>query len=329
MIKKFRSKFDEFINKWNDFLVVHHYDTDGICSASLVSIALEIRGKKYKNLSLSQYDEDGWRMVLKHSSKYKNAIFLDLASINRNIIEAFERVMIIDHHQLKNYPNYVVYINPRLKNSNVYIPCSYIIEKILNLKEFRWIGIVGTIGDMGFDLLKKFNISEKNWKKTKLGKIAMVIDSVKVIGGKKACEKIVKFIAKSNSPNDVLKNYGKFYIKYKKELLRLIKDFKRNKKVINDFIIYRIFSKYNFSSTLATILSRKFKNKTLVISQKEKNGSIKVSLRSSRLDLTDFLDKVLKDIKATYGGHPQASGITFSNEKEFSRFLEKIKSFYS
>ncbi|MEM5832447.1 MAG: DHH family phosphoesterase, partial [Candidatus Aenigmatarchaeota archaeon] len=191
-MKKFKKSFYEFIKNKDDFLVIHDIDTDGICSASLILIALSENGKKFKNIASRL--ENNIKKIEKLSKKYRNAIFLDIGDVKEDVLEMFENCMIIDHHPIKKYSEDVIYINPRLKNPNAYIPCSYIVKSIVE-KKYEWIGLAGTIGDMGFNLLKSFKINEKNWKKTKIGKIALIIDSVKVIGGEKECEKLVNFIA--------------------------------------------------------------------------------------------------------------------------------------
>ncbi|MEM5811608.1 MAG: DHHA1 domain-containing protein [Candidatus Aenigmatarchaeota archaeon] len=314
--------FYEFIKNKDNFLVVHDFDVDGICSASLISIALSENRKKFKNIA-SRLENDTER-IERLSKKYRNVIFLDIGDVKEDFLEMFDSCMIIDHHPVKEYPEDIVYINPRLKSPNAYIPCSYMVKSLVD-KKYEWISLAGTIGDMGFDLLKPFKINEKNWKKTKIGKVALIIDSVKVISGKKECEKLVDFIVKNRSMDSIIKEYNYFYSLYKKELDKLIKDFRKNKEVFGDFVLYQIFSKYRFTSTLATIISRKIKNKTIIISQKHEN-KIKVSLRSNIINLNSFLNKVLKGIEAKYGGHPKAAAITFYNESDYEKFIERIKS---
>lgn len=321
-MKKFEKSFYEFIKNKDDFLVIHDIDTDGICSASLILIALSENGKKFKNIASRL--ENNIKKIEKLSKKYRNAIFLDIGDVKEDVLEMFENCMIIDHHPIKKYSEDVIYINPRLKNPNAYIPCSYIVKSIVE-KKYEWIGLAGTIGDMGFNLLKPFKINEKNWKKTKIGKIALIIDSVKVIGGEKECEKLVNFIAQNRSIDLVIKKYGHFHALYKKELDKLIKDFRKNKEILGNFVLYQVFSKYRFSSTLATIISKSIKNKTVIISQKHEK-KIKVSLRSNIIDLNNFLNKALKGIEAKYGGHPKAAGITFYSEADYKKFIERIKS---
>ena len=68
--------------------------------------------------------------------------------------------------------------------------------------------------------------------------------------------------------------------------------------------------------------------KKIVIVGREKEGMMRLSLRSRRLILPKIIDKALKGLNGMGGGHEHACGAKVSKE-DFPEFIERIKKIIS
>ena len=127
-------------------LLIHHWDTDGICSARLILAHLPDKNITNKTPELGNYfltDEE-----LKEYSKYDYIIVVDMSLPADNILKLAEnsKVMIFDHH-LGAEIKQVFHNNPVIKGENPdeYPSASWIVNHYLGnpLNLFALLGIVG------------------------------------------------------------------------------------------------------------------------------------------------------------------------------------------
>lgn len=314
----------EFFNLDKKFLIAHDYDVDGICSAAIIMYDLKIKNKNFENLA-DRFQEKNEKLI-EFSKEFKSVIFLDVSKISFENLLNFKNVLILDHHEVENYGNNIFYINPRIDNKDIYIPTSYIAQKILNFKETLWVSACGIVGDQGFkyckDILKNFKINEKNWKRTRIGKIVRIIDAVRVIKGKEGSKKLAKYIFENIDDMNKIFRFEKYYKIYNKEIERILTDFNKNKIENKHVVFYEVKSKYPFASTIATILSNKIKGKIIAIAQKYED--YKVSLRSNIIDLNNLCKEILKDLNGFGGGHRQAAAATIKDEESYKIFVDRL-----
>ncbi len=79
---------------FKDPLIAHHYDCDGLASASVVCAAFLGQSKKYRTRQIKKVDDD----TITSLQHEKEIIFVDLGSGNSRVNELND-VVIIDHHQ--------------------------------------------------------------------------------------------------------------------------------------------------------------------------------------------------------------------------------------
>ena len=138
------------IPKEKEILIISHFDTDGITSATIMIQALKKFGKKFSVKILKSLDKE----FIQNLPKEKIILFLDLGSgsIDEICQQNFEQTFIIDHHEIQeNIPESLKVINPHLhKNQKisaaglVYLFCKELQEEN---KEFAKLAVLGMIGD--------------------------------------------------------------------------------------------------------------------------------------------------------------------------------------
>ncbi len=152
-------KFKE-ATKEKDIQVISHFDTDGISSAAIIIKALKRLDRKFNAKIVKSLDEQ----FIRDLPKNKITLFLDLASGSLNQIEEsnFEKVFIIDHHEIiQKVPQNIEIINPELHNKEKISGSSlaYLFSKELNSKntDLAKLAILGMVGDMLEKEIAKLN----------------------------------------------------------------------------------------------------------------------------------------------------------------------------
>lgn len=153
------NKFIETISN-KDILIISHFDTDGITSATILIQTLKRMDQRFSLKIVKRLEEE----TIINLPKDKIIIFLDLASGSLNHISdaKLKDVFIIDHHEIfQQIPEGINIINPHLNgkeelsaSSLVYLFCRKISEEN---KEFAKLAILGMIGDSMEKSIDKLN----------------------------------------------------------------------------------------------------------------------------------------------------------------------------
>ena len=128
-------------------LIIHHWDTDGICSAKLLIEYLKDKQIDNKTPVIGNYyltDEE-----LSKYSKYDFIIIADMSLPEENILYLAKtaKVMIFDHH-LGKVIDQVFHHNPIIKGESpdLYPSASWIINDYLE-NDINLYALLGIIGD--------------------------------------------------------------------------------------------------------------------------------------------------------------------------------------
>ena len=141
-----------FIKDNDNFVVVSHYDADGLTAGAIAALTLERLGKKYTIRPTRQIDEQRIKAL---KGLGENYIFVDLGSGQIPIIEEnFESFAIVDHHETlgeTKHPHFnahLVGLNGATEISGA--GCTYLVSKIVDHKnvDLSPIAIIGALGDM-------------------------------------------------------------------------------------------------------------------------------------------------------------------------------------
>jgi RecJ-like exonuclease len=153
-IKNFAKDFSENTLKHN-ILIVSHFDTDGITSASIFGKCLKKLDKKFSFKIIKSLDP----LTIAELPKDKTIVFLDLASNSlEDISKLPNKVFIIDHHevnleQINKLPPTIKIINPHLfpEGEEMSSSClTYLVSKELAKKDsdLADLAIIGMVGDL-------------------------------------------------------------------------------------------------------------------------------------------------------------------------------------
>ncbi len=319
----------DFLRSVGDCSLIYHSDSDGLCSAVLMSKFLEERVKL-----VSPNDSHGIQItqsLLEEVNKLPYGIFLDLAVDQWDFKKIKPKTLVIDHHtpreDLNKFENFV-HVNPRLKDPKVYIPTSQLVFDILSemkreIKKYSWIAAVGIIGDKGD--LKKIKLKEK-FEDLKL--LSDIIESCKGVYGYKGVAKAYKVFMEAKKPSEVLNsNLIKTYHKFQKEVESVLTDFRYRAEYFEkrNAYLYKISSRYNITSVVSTILSEREPDAAFFVYKKNKVLSMSARCQTGRINLAELFKKICKDL-GSGGGHPQAAAANIPL-KHAEEFLERLKNF--
>jgi single-stranded DNA-specific DHH superfamily exonuclease len=249
---------------------------------------------------------------------------VDIAVVEQSFIDGVSVPIVwIDHHTpLKRTK--VKYFNPRIHKHDAYFPATYLCYRAV--EQDMWIAMVGCVGDWFLpefapDFAKKYpDILDKSVDnpddamfKSKLGRLVRLFSFV-LKGKTEDAMKSVKMLTKVESPYDLLEQRtadGKFlwkrYEKFNKEYEKLLNAALSSKKD-NKFFVFRYKAQTSFSSDLANEILYRNPDLFLIIGR-ERNGEVKMSLRSRNTPVLPKLKKALEGLEGAYGGgHEYACG---------------------
>ncbi len=193
-------------------LIIHHWDTDGICSASLVALVLDYLGESWENVTppIGMFDFDNriWK-------KIDGATDVFIVDLNvPELVKKIERkVTFIDHHvQPKiEMPN-VEHVNPIIegKSEEDYPSASWVTSDYFSV--WSYLSALGALGDVGrrvfdwkigkkaMELLAEFGLQRKDAMR-----LVSMLDSNYVIMDRNGVESAVRTIVESE-PKELLEN---------------------------------------------------------------------------------------------------------------------------
>ncbi len=171
-IQRIAEKFLDLPDK--EILVISHFDTDGITSATIMIQTLKKLDKKFSLKIVKSLEKE----LILNLPKNKIILFLDLASGSFNhIIEAnLQDVFVIDHHEItQEPPKEINIINSELHDKQkmsasclTYFFCKQLNPEINSLAKLAILGMIGDMLEKEIDKLNN-NILEEGEIKRKRG----------------------------------------------------------------------------------------------------------------------------------------------------------------
>jgi len=253
-------------------LLIHHWDTDGICSARLLLKHLHDKNIDNKTPELGNYYLT--KEEQKKYSQYDFVIIADMSLPEDNILKLAKKseVLIFDHHLGKEIKQ-VFHHNPIIKGENPdkHPSASWIINTFLN-NPINIYAILGIIGDHeqkiknNIFFFKKITdfCKENNLTFDDLLKMVYLLDTNYKIGDKKAVEEAPRKLLTMNSPDDILNNekWNENLEKLNKEIQKILD---QPHEEIKDVIFKKINTPYNIISTITRRIAWETGKNTLVI----------------------------------------------------------------
>lgn len=325
----------EIIGKSDNPLYFFDCDTDGLCSYLL----MQKKYQKGKGVVVKGYlDMNFLRKVEENSPDL--IVVLDKPLITQDFIDKVNVPIIwVDHHPPVEVEG-VKYYNPRVSNPNLYLPTTYLAYQIAGGD--MWVAALGVIGDYAIpDFIEKFReeypdlIGEEKEAgriiyETEFGKLIRMYNLL-LKGKTSEVNKSVSILTKIESPYEILRKEtprAKYLVKraekigkeYKKLLSQAEKWVKKKDEVM--LFIYPD-KKISLTGDLSVELSYRHPDKIIVVGR-EKNGEVKLSLRSKIKRIDEPLKKALMGINGYGGGHEVTCGANVKKE-DFTKFIEQLR----
>jgi single-stranded DNA-specific DHH superfamily exonuclease len=321
--------FEELTGKG---LLIHHWDTDGICSARLILEKLKGKDVTNKTPNLGNYflkDEE-----IRSYIKYDFIIIADMSLPEENVLRLAKnaKIYIFDHH-LGKVIKKVNHHNPVIKGEdpNKYPSASWIVNTYFgnDVNIYAILGIIGDHEEKIKNNLEFNNIIEEFCKKNNLTfedlhQMVYLLDSNYKLGDKEAVEKAPYTLFEITSPNDILNNntWKTNYVKLEKEIKNILN---QPNDEINDIIFKKISTPYNIISTLTRKIAWSSGKNTLVVNTGFFKDKDQIYMRSKKN--AEPIIKRGKDLGFKCGGKKEVMGAIVPKNKTDS-FLIEIFDFF-
>jgi single-stranded DNA-specific DHH superfamily exonuclease len=326
-----------FLKGKGRFLLIHHKDADGLCSAAVFLKVAKSLGVEPTKVVASSNEEAAQMLDEMRSFERIVILDIDISYLKKELDDSEKSMLIIDHHPPRQdlSSEKIVYINPRLLDPSVYQPVSYLMwkmfSKVANIREAEWMAALGTIADLGFedckDLIEKFTDSRRKYDlpKTVIWKDAEMLDGYMAERGYADAMKLIlkfKSFDEFRKDGEVKAIYERFSERYG----TVEKMFWRNAKEMKEInlLISEIDSDDRVvSSLLSTNLALERPGMVVIIMRKT-DGMYAINARCQREDINlgDIMIRSADDLNGG-GGHANAAGGTIK-ERNGTLFRERV-----
>jgi single-stranded DNA-specific DHH superfamily exonuclease len=312
-------------------LLIHHWDTDGICSACI--LLKHLNNKKIKNVTPNLGNYFLTDKELTYCNNFDFIIIADMALPEDQIIKLSRnaQILIFDHH-LQNQIKKVFHHNPVIKgkNPNDYPSASWIVNNFLK-NSVNLFAILGIVGDHEKRILQNFKFNEiinsfclkNDLTFKKLLKMVYLIDSNYKIGDKKSVENSTNILLKIKSPLDILKNE-----EWKKNLTLLEREiesqFQQPSDEDGNTILKKINTKYNIISTITRKIAWESGKNALVINTGYFTDKDQIYMRCKKN--AELMINRGKELGFKCGGKKEVLGAILPKDKT-DDFVKELKDF--
>lgn len=200
----------EEVKKANKILIVSHYDCDGLCSAKILSTALEREGKEIKIKIAKELSEETIKEI--EPVERDLTIFSDLGSGYLSMLPKEGKIIVLDHHTAEKIeiPENIIHINPITEEKEICGTgiCYLFASKLGNNHDLIDYAVIGAIGDNQLDVGENLKIKEQA---KKLGRLKV--------------ERGLKIFGHVNRPlHESLKNSSMFPLNNHSEVVQFLSD---------------------------------------------------------------------------------------------------------
>jgi len=309
-------------------LLIHHWDTDGLCSAKL--ILERLKDKKIMNVTPTLGNYYLTEEELNKYSKYDFVIISDMSLPEENVLRLAEnaKVMIFDHHLGKIIKD-VFHHNPIIKGENpdLFPSASWIVNEFLG-NDINLFAVLGIVGDHEQKIKNNKFFSKKiddfckenNLTFEDLHKMVYLLDTNYKIGDKESVEQAPHLLLKIQNGEEILNNE-----KLNKNLNNLNSEINKILGIpaekIDDIVFKKIDTSYNIISTITRRLAWDSGKNTLVINTGFFDDKDQIYMRSKK-DATSIIKRG-KELGFKCGGKKEVLGAIVPKDKT-NMFIEEI-----
>jgi single-stranded DNA-specific DHH superfamily exonuclease len=315
-------------------LLIHHWDTDGICSAAM--LLKKLIGKKINTWTLPIGTFFLTQEHIQWLKSFNYVIIVDIALPEKNIKSILNdtKVMIFDHHY-QSIIDGVKHLNPVAKGANAkdYPSTTWVIKDLFD-EDVDFFSVLGIIGDAEY----KVKNNERFWSIVKkysyinglsfddLLKMVYLIDSNYKVRDKTAVEKAPFIIMEYTHPREILEN--KKWINNLNLLNTEIKNILNEEpKKIKGVLLKRIKTKFSLISTITRSIAWNSEMNTVVINNGYFPEYDQIYSRSSSHNMYTLIN-CAKKLGFNAGGKKDVLGVIIPKKKS-EMFLNKIIEYLS
>ncbi|HDO19794.1 MAG TPA: DHH family phosphoesterase [Thermoplasmatales archaeon] len=302
-------------------LIIHHWDTDGICSAAIL---LRNLGGKAKTVTpqIGNYfltDEE-----IKQYSQYKEIYIVDMALPENNVrhLASGARVTVFDHH-VQTPLKEINHINPVAYGASQedFPSATWVLKEHFHEDEDLLV-VLGIVGDNEHKIKDNkgfYDIVQRFCKNQSIGfdelvRAVYLIDSNYKLGKKREVEKLPQTIG-GMGIKEILTN-GEWNSNLKtldEEIERIVndKDLMRRR---DNTVIIDIDTQYNIISTVTRRIAWSTGENVVVINRGFFEDRDQIYVRTSKINLDSLIDKI-RHLGYNAGGKKSVMGAIVPKER--------------
>lgn len=315
-------------------LLIHHWDTDGICSAKILL-------ENFKGIRANITPIIGNYFLTERemgfASGFDSIIIADMALPEKNIyqLKRDSEVLIYDHH-IQDQLDVKLHENPisRGRKPNEYPSTSYVITRFLG-KPVDLYALLGAVGDreeklkenpIFWQILKRF-LRDNELTFKNLLKMAEMLDSIYRVGDKEGVE---------HAPHLLIEHTGPEYIMKNKEWANNIRNLEEKMEEImteppverGGLLFKKINTPYNLISRVTRKIAWEEKRDTLVINTGYTEEYAQIYVRSPSKDMSRLI-QYFKGKGYSAGGKRGVMGLVIpikNVDNAISKIINHLKS---
>lgn len=299
-------------------LLIHHWDTDGICSAAKLVKILNI--DEFVNMSPNIGDFSFSRRIKEAMKEHDEIYVLDL-NLPKEVLDADKKITFIDHHiQMRIDDPNVEQINPLVdgKDASEYPSCSTVISDHFDDWDlFSVLGAMGDVGEKALDHPKVRKVLEgTDLTIEEIRRIVSLIDGNYLAVDLDAVEEAVRVVL-SSAPEELLGNEE--WIQRVDDIENIIDRCLEDIEVRGEFAVIDFTSPYNIISKLARKAVWEMGYSGALVINREFHGKGQAYFRISsktaeRIDMASIIAR-LKEIGINAGGKREVVGSVYPAER--------------
>jgi single-stranded DNA-specific DHH superfamily exonuclease len=286
----------DLLKTFNDTLLIHHWDTDGICSASIILQTLQEKISKNLVPQLGRYSLV--KEEFEFASRFDHVIIVDISLPESDVLKLSKnsKVAVFDHHIQPRY-DIPLHHNPILDGFDpLEYPAATIVVSNFLCRSFDILSYLGAVGDRGIRIkqnpvfwrkLTRF-MEEEALSFNQLLQMTELLDSINRVGDKGGVEK-APFLLLGENVRSIISEQRSWLdnlVKLEKAISAFLST---PPELVNGVQLKFLNTKFNIISKITRKLAWDTGKDTIVVNKGFLEGYAQVYVRSTRKNLEPLI----------------------------------------